>query len=110
MSKTKDRHMQRVHPKARPMHVNPGWVARLITTHKRLKPVEERSIERVEESQIFKGLTALDIKSGAEEAVETGKIVLRPGWQDFFLTQPDTVILSISRLALPDEQKESLSN
>lgn len=50
---------------------------------KALKPVEQRSLDRVAESRIFEGLTSKILKDGAEEAICSGDVVLRPGCTEF---------------------------
>lgn len=49
-----------------------------------LKPAEQRSLDRVFASQIFKDLTRPDIEDDAKKAIESGEISLRPGFLDFF--------------------------
>lgn len=51
---------------------------------KDLKPVEQRSLDRVFHSQIFKDLTPENIEDGAKNAIESGDISLRSGFLDFY--------------------------
>jgi phosphoglycolate phosphatase-like HAD superfamily hydrolase len=44
-----------------------------------LKPVEQRSLDRVYASQIFAGLTNEDVAAGAKKAIESGAVTIRPG-------------------------------
>jgi phosphoglycolate phosphatase-like HAD superfamily hydrolase len=50
---------------------------------KDLKPVEQRSLDRVSESKIFEGLTRDSLADGAKKAVQSGEVALRSGSVDF---------------------------
>jgi hypothetical protein len=67
---------------------------------KDLKPVEQRSLDRVSESKIFEGLTRDSLANGAKKAVQSGEVSLRPGSLEFLqsiATTNDTVhILSVN--------------
>ncbi|OCK82453.1 hypothetical protein K432DRAFT_415323 [Lepidopterella palustris CBS 459.81] len=54
-----------------------GWLASL-------KIVEDRSVNRTQSSQIFKGVTAAEVKEAAQSAVREGKVEMREGWKDLF--------------------------
>jgi hypothetical protein len=50
---------------------------------KDLRAVEKKSIERVSSSEIFKDLTAAQLKSGAAKAIESGEVEMRAGSKEF---------------------------
>jgi phosphoglycolate phosphatase-like HAD superfamily hydrolase len=50
---------------------------------KDLKPVEQRSLDRVSSSQIFSGLTREHLFEGANRAIANGEVSLRPGATNF---------------------------
>ncbi|KAJ9663467.1 hypothetical protein H2201_005675 [Coniosporium apollinis] len=50
-----------------------------------LKEVEERSVRRVEEAGVFRGVTVRDVEDGAKEVMEKGDVELRRGWEGVFL-------------------------
>jgi hypothetical protein len=52
---------------------------------KSLSSVETSSAERVEESGFFTGVTYGDVSTTAKELLESGDVMLRPGWRDLFL-------------------------
>lgn len=47
-----------------------------------LKDVELTGVKGAEEAEIFKAVTAAGVESGATAAVQSGNIMLRPGWLD----------------------------
>ncbi|KAF2015714.1 hypothetical protein BU24DRAFT_461947 [Aaosphaeria arxii CBS 175.79] len=49
----------------------------------KLRAVEQASVSRVSDSQIFQSLTDKDIKNGARDAVKQGRVQLRNGYLDF---------------------------
>ncbi|OAL06534.1 hypothetical protein IQ06DRAFT_209721 [Phaeosphaeriaceae sp. SRC1lsM3a] len=49
-----------------------------------LKPVEQRSLDRVFASEIFRDITREQIEIGAKKVVESGEISLRPGFAEFY--------------------------
>jgi hypothetical protein len=49
-----------------------------------LKQIEQDSLKRVGEAGVFQGVTAADLRHGAEDALETGRIEMRPGWEELF--------------------------
>jgi hypothetical protein len=65
---------------------------------KDMRVVEQRSLARVYASQIFEGVGARDLDSGAKEAVEGGNVVIRPGCAEFLLSlAPENLhILSVN--------------
>ncbi|GME62868.1 hypothetical protein GTA08_BOTSDO03052 [Neofusicoccum parvum] len=58
--------------------------------------VDARSIRRVEDAGIFKGVTAAAVKSGAVKAVETGELALRDGWADLLAQATKITVLSVN--------------
>lgn len=50
---------------------------------KQLKPVEQRSLDRVYESGIFAGLTGQQVAEGAKQCILTGEVELRKGFGMF---------------------------
>lgn len=56
---------------------------------KQLAAVEQRSVDRVSASGIFKGLTAEVMRKGAAEAVASGKVQPRSGLRDFLQSLQD---------------------
>jgi thiamine phosphate phosphatase / amino-HMP aminohydrolase len=50
-----------------------------------LGSVEHKSIQRVEDSGIFVGVTAREVKETADQAIESGELQLRDGWSDILL-------------------------
>ena len=58
-----------------------------------LSAIENRSIRRVEESGIFKGVTASQLRQAGEKAVENGSVKLRDGW-DSLLTADAEYLLA----------------
>jgi phosphoglycolate phosphatase-like HAD superfamily hydrolase len=67
---------------------------------KDLKPVEQRSLDRVSESKIFEGLTRDSLANGAKKVVDSREVSLRSGTLDFLQSMSatnDTVqILSVN--------------
>ncbi|KAH7077366.1 HAD-like domain-containing protein [Paraphoma chrysanthemicola] len=57
-----------------------------------MKPVEQRSLDRVAQSKIFAGMTAQQLGDGARKAVASGDVALRAGCVDFlrFVTDEAT--------------------
>jgi phosphoglycolate phosphatase-like HAD superfamily hydrolase len=53
------------------------------TLLKDLKPVEQRSLDRVSTSKIFEGLTRKSLADGASKAIGSGDVTLRPGCVEF---------------------------
>jgi len=51
---------------------------------KSLSNVETSSVERVENSGFFAGVTLQDVSDAAKDLMETGKVSLRAGWEDVF--------------------------
>jgi 2-hydroxy-3-keto-5-methylthiopentenyl-1-phosphate phosphatase len=49
-----------------------------------MKPVEQRSLDRVSRSGIFAGLTRQTIEAGARRAIDSGAVELRNGFPQFF--------------------------
>jgi hypothetical protein len=50
---------------------------------KDLRAVEKKSIERISSSEIFKDLTAAQLKAGAIKAIESGEVEMRAGSKEF---------------------------
>ncbi|KAF2266394.1 hypothetical protein CC78DRAFT_531786 [Lojkania enalia] len=69
---------------------------------KALEVAEQKSIERVSQSGIFKGLTAEDIEHGARKAVENGTVQIREGYESFLAH-------IISRLSRQDYDIDALN-
>ncbi|KAL5413132.1 hypothetical protein PMIN03_003910 [Paraphaeosphaeria minitans] len=67
-----------------------------------LKPVETRSIERVQTADIFRGVIKQDVESAARLAVQKHKLQLRPGWRKLLMhhqnsaTAPSVSIISVN--------------
>jgi hypothetical protein len=64
-----------------------GFLPTTIEAEKKLlkdmKPVEQRSLDRVSTSKIFEGLTQQMLKEGATKAIESGEVCLRPSCIEF---------------------------
>jgi hypothetical protein len=54
-----------------------------------LSEVENRSVKRVEEAGIFKGVTEMDIRGRAEQAIKNQELELRGGWNDLLFFHVD---------------------
>lgn len=61
-----------------------------------LEVVESRSVHRVEDAGIFKGVTAEGVKNGAVKAVQSGDLELRDGWSALLSQGIKTTILSVN--------------
>jgi hypothetical protein len=55
-----------------------------------LKPIEQRSLDRIFQSEIFKDLTREQLFDGANLAISNGSISLRPGAQHFIRSVRDS--------------------
>lgn len=71
-----------------------------------LAPIENKSVRRVEDSGLFRGVTSKDVVLTAREAVESGELQLRTGWLDLFrktkgTSEPDAV--SSDQAETPDD-------
>lgn len=55
-----------------------------------LKPVEIKSIERVQAACVFKGLTSLDVELAGRDAVQERKLQLRRGWMELLIRQKES--------------------
>jgi hypothetical protein len=53
---------------------------------KKLKVVEQRSLDRVFESRIFEGLTREALQEGAKKLIASGEVILRPGCAELLRT------------------------
>lgn len=66
-----------------------------------ISSVEASSAERVEKSGYFTGVTHSDILTSAKDLLESGDVVLRPGWQNLFLrAQEGSHPRSISNISI----------
>ncbi|KAF2725621.1 hypothetical protein K431DRAFT_280981 [Polychaeton citri CBS 116435] len=75
-----ERHQRNYHPKSperRTITAEREWL-------ESLKAVESASVRRVEAAGFFSGCTLNDVDAAAEEAVETGTVVLRDGWDGLY--------------------------
>ncbi|KAF2842831.1 hypothetical protein M501DRAFT_922655, partial [Patellaria atrata CBS 101060] len=50
-----------------------------------LESVEHRSVERVEQQKLLAGVTSADIKRAAGDAIASGEVRLREGWQEMLV-------------------------
>jgi hypothetical protein len=53
---------------------------------KKLKVVEQRSLNRVFESRIFEGLTREALQEGARKSIASGEVIMRPGCAELLRT------------------------
>lgn len=89
-----DSHKSQHFPKVSSKGEYTAWLASL-------KPVEERSRQRVSESGFFRGVKNEDVAMVAKHAVQTGKVQLRPGWTDLYeLLQSGNSSPAESRLSI----------
>ncbi|KAF2242690.1 hypothetical protein BU26DRAFT_130521 [Trematosphaeria pertusa] len=61
----------------------PSTISEEKTLLKILEEVEQRSLDRVAESGIFKGVTAKQLEDGAATAIESGRVEMRQGCVEF---------------------------
>ncbi|KAI9668258.1 MAG: hypothetical protein M1821_001078 [Bathelium mastoideum] len=54
-----------------------------------LSPIENRSIQRVEKSGIFKGVTAFELRQAGGKAVEDGSLHFRDGWDKLLVADTE---------------------
>lgn len=67
-----------------------AWLASLVE-------VERRSVERAEETRIFRGVSKDDVDSVARQAIESGALLLREGWKTLFeSTECKITIISVN--------------
>ncbi|OJD32728.1 nuclease-like protein [Diplodia corticola] len=66
-----------------------AWLASLAT-------VDSLSVRRVEDSGLFKGVTAAAVRTGAAQAIGTGELTLRDGWSSLLAQGQKTTILSVN--------------
>jgi hypothetical protein len=52
-----------------------------------LSDVENRSVSRVQEAGLFRGVDKNDVLDAAAEAIETQSVELRDGWKDLFFSE-----------------------
>lgn len=83
-------HKERYTPTADQRKTGVGAVRRETEWLDSLKPVETRSIERVQAAGIFKGVTTQDVELAAKSAIEEEKLQLRPGWRKLLMHQKDS--------------------
>ncbi|KAK0650113.1 hypothetical protein DIS24_g7188 [Lasiodiplodia hormozganensis] len=61
-----------------------------------LAAVESSSVKRVEDSGLFRGVTAAAVKAGAAQAIDSGEVTLRDGWSSLLAYSQKTTILSVN--------------
>ncbi|OQO07590.1 hypothetical protein B0A48_07287 [Cryoendolithus antarcticus] len=69
-----------------------------------LESVERQSVQRVEQSRYFQGVTRADIVGAARNAVVTGQVILREGWCELIMglgqTGDSVSVLSVNWSAM----------
>ncbi|KZF24625.1 hypothetical protein L228DRAFT_237539 [Xylona heveae TC161] len=57
-------------------------LAEILSFQQRTREIEERSTRRLEKWGIWKGITDYEIDAAAKDAIDSGEIALRNGWED----------------------------
>lgn len=74
-----------------------------------LKPIETRSVRRVEASLLFKGITLSDVHATAVKAIESKSIQLRPGWLNLLRHLRGAPVFSTSASSTSETQNQTRS-